>query len=316
MKVSVKTPATIANLGPGFDSFGLALPLYNIISVEETVLPGSGIEISIINEKNNEETDLAEVPTDKTNIVYKAIELLYNFIGQIPTELKITVKTQIPIARGLGSSASVIVGGLIAANELLGRPADEKVLMSIATEIEGHPDNITPAFTGGVTVSSWEEDGSIIYRNLPWNDEWKLMVCVPDYELNTGVSRSVIPKEVPLKDAVYNLKKSAMFVEALHTKDEELLKLSLDDKLHQPYREKIVPGLFEIKNNLKHVNGVLGTVLAGAGPSILVIYNGIGVSEIKEVVTNSWNYHNIKCTFFNLPIEKSGATLVNQVRLG
>ena len=121
MKVSVKTPATIANLGPGFDSFGLALPLYNIVSVEETVLPGSGIEINIINEKNNEKSELADVPTDKTNIVYKAIELLYNFIGQVPNELKITIKTQIPISRGLGSSSSVIVGGLIAANELLGR---------------------------------------------------------------------------------------------------------------------------------------------------------------------------------------------------
>ena len=308
MKVSVKTPATIANLGCGFDSFGLALPLYNIVSVEETVLPGSGIEINIINEKNNE--DISDIPTDKNNIVYKAIELLYNFIGQIPNELKITIKTQIPISRGLGSSASVIVGGLIAANELLGRPADEKVLMSIATEIEGHPDNITPAFVGGINLSSWEEDGSVIYRKLPWNDEWKLMVCVPDYELNTEISRSVLPKEVPMKDAIFNLKRSAMFVDALYNKDEELLKLSIKDKLHQPYREKLVPGLAEIMNNLKHINGVVGTVLCGAGPSILVIYNGIGVSEIKETVTNTWNYFNVKSNFLNLPIEKEGAVIL------
>ncbi|MBQ8848107.1 MAG: homoserine kinase [Candidatus Gastranaerophilales bacterium] len=308
MKVSVKTPATIANLGCGFDSFGLALPLYNVVSVEETVLPGSGIEINIINEKNNE--DISDIPTDKNNIVYKAIELLYNFIGQIPNELKITIKTQIPISRGLGSSASVIVGGLIAANELLGRPADEKVLMSIATEIEGHPDNITPAFVGGINLSSWEEDGSVIYRKLPWNDEWKLMVCVPDYELNTEISRSVLPKEVPMKDAIFNLKRSAMFVDALYNKDEELLKLSLKDKLHQPYREKLVPGLAEIMNNLKHINGVVGTVLCGAGPSILVIYNGIGVSEIKETVTNTWNYFNVKSNFLNLPIEKEGAVIL------
>lgn len=311
MKVSVKVPATIANLGPGFDSFGLALPVYNIISVEETVLPGSGIQINIINEKNNDDTDLADLPTDKNNIVYKAIELLYNFIGQVPNELKITIKTQIPVSRGLGSSASVIVGGLIAANELLGRPADEKVLMSIATEIEGHPDNITPAFVGGVTIASWEEDGSVVYRKLPWNDEWKLMVCVPDYELNTEISRSVLPKEVPMKNAVFNLKKSAMLVDALYNKDEELLKISLQDKLHQPYREKLVPGLVEIINNLKHVNGVIGTVLCGAGPSILIIYNGIGVSEIKETVSNTWNYFNVKTNFFNLPIEKQGAELIN-----
>ena len=310
MKVSVKVPATIANLGPGFDSLGLALPLYNIVSVEETVLPGSGIQISIINEKNNNENDLADIPLDKTNIVYKAIELLYNFIGQVPNELKITIKTQIPVSRGLGSSASVIVGGLIAANELLGRPADDKVLMSIASEIEGHPDNITPAFVGGVTISSWEEDGSVVYRKLPWNDEWKLIVCVPDYELSTDISRSVLPKEVPLKDAVFNLKKSAMLVNALYNKDEELLKLSLHDKLHQPYREKLVPGLIEIIKNLKHVNGVIGTILCGAGPSVLIVYNGIGVSEIKETVSNTWNYYNVKTNFFNLPIEKQGAELI------
>ena len=310
MKVSVKTPATIANLGCGFDSFGLALPLYNVVSVEEMVLPGSGIEINIINEKNNDESDFTDVPTDKNNIVYKAIELLYNFIGQIPAELKITIKTQIPIGRGLGSSSSVIVGGLIAANELLGRPADEKVLMSIATEIEGHPDNITPAFTGGVTLASWEEDGSVVYRKLPWNDEWKLMVCVPDYELNTEISRSVLPKEVPMKDAIFNLKRSAMFVDAMYNKDEELLKLALKDKLHQPYREKLVPGLSEIMDNLKHVNGVIGTVLCGAGPSILVVYNGIGASEIKEVVSNTWNYYNVKVNFMNLPIEKEGAVIL------
>jgi len=310
MKVSVKTPATIANLGPGFDSFGLAIPLYNVVSVEETVLPGSGIEINIINEKNNEDNELADVATDKTNIVYKAIELLYNFIGQIPNELKITIKTQIPIGRGLGSSSSVIVGGLIAANELLGRPADMKVLMSIATEIEGHPDNITPAFLGGVTMASWEEDGSVIYRKLPWNDEWKLMMCIPDYELNTEISRSVLPKEVPMKDAIFNLKRSAMLVDALYNKDEELLRAALKDKLHQPYREKLVPGLSDIMNNLKHTNGVIGTVLCGAGPSVMIIYNGINVGEIKEIVTNSWNYFNVKTNFINLPIEKEGAVIL------
>ncbi len=309
MKVSVKTPATIANLGPGFDSFGLALPLYNIISLEETVLPGSGIEVNIINEKNNDD-NIIDIPTDKNNIIYKAIELLYNFIGQVPNELKITVRTQIPVSRGLGSSASVIVGGLIAANELLGRPADEKILMSIATEIEGHPDNIAPAFVGGVTMSSWEEDGSIVYRKLPWDDGWKLMVCVPDYELNTEISRSVLPKEVPMSSAVYNLKRSAMFVDALYNKDEELLKLALKDKLHQPYREKLVPGLADIMNNLKHTNGVIGTVLCGAGPSVLVIYNGIGASEIKEIVASSWNYFNVKSNFLNLPIEKEGACIL------
>ena len=101
-----------------------------------------------------------------------------------------------------------------------------------------------------------------------------------------------------------------MFVDALYNKDEELLKMSLKDKLHQPYREKLVPGLTDIMNGLKHVNGVIGVVLCGAGPSILVLYNGIGAGEIKEIVTNTWNYYNVKSNFLNLPIEKSGAVLL------
>ena len=112
MKVSAQVPATIANLGCGFDCLGLALPIYNTVTIEETVLPGSGIEINILNEYG-EEDSVSNVPRDKNNIVYKAIELLYNYIGQVPNELKITIKTQIPIARGMGSSASVIVGGLL-----------------------------------------------------------------------------------------------------------------------------------------------------------------------------------------------------------
>ena len=219
MKVSVKVPATTANLGPGFDCMGMALPIYNTVTIEETVLPGTGIEINVIAEDDtSDELSLEHIPMDENSIIYKAVELLYNSIGQTPSELKITVHTQIPVARGLGSSASVIVGGLIAANELLGRPADEAALLSIATEVEGHPDNITPAIVGGLVLTSSEEDGSIVYRKLDWPQEWNLTLCVPEYELATDISRSVLPKEVPIQDAVFNAKRLAMFIQAIHTK--------------------------------------------------------------------------------------------------
>src|SRR5574344_1150702 len=152
MKVSVKVPATTANMGPGFDCMGMALPIYNTITIEETVLPGTGIEINILNETGSEnELAIEHIPTDENNLAYKAVEMLYNSIGQNPSELKITIKSEIPVAKGLGSSASVIVGGLIAANQLLGKPADEAALLSIATEVEGHPDNVTAAIVGGFT---------------------------------------------------------------------------------------------------------------------------------------------------------------------
>ncbi len=308
MKVTAQIPATIANLGCGFDCLGLALPVYNVITIEETVLPGSGIEINIIDEFGLE--NIENIPRDKNNIVYKAIELLYNYIGQSPNELKISIKTGIPVARGLGSSASVIVGGLIAANELLGKPADEAVLLSIATEIEGHPDNIAPAILGGVVLSDWEVDGSVVSKKLPWPEDWLVTICIPDYELSTGISRSVLPADVPMKDAVYNLRHSAMFVQAVHTHDKELLKLALKDRLHQPYRTKLVPGMQQIMDNLKHTEGVLGCVLAGAGPSVAVIQDGTNTEAIKEIVSSTWNNINVNAQIYTLPVENEGAKII------
>ena len=311
MKVSVKVPATSANLGPGFDCMGLAIPLYNTITIEETVLPGTGIEINVLAAEGVEnELSLEHIPMDENSIIYKAVELLYNSIGQSPSELKITIQSQIPIARGLGSSASVIVGGLIAANELLGRPADEVALLSIATEVEGHPDNVTPAIVGGLVITSQEDDGSIVYRKLDWPDEWHLTVCVPDYELATDISRSVLPKEVPMPDAVFNAQRMGMFVRAVNTKDAELMKLALKDRLHQPYRMKLVPGLEKIIANLKHEDDVLGTVLSGAGPSILIVSKGNSLDKIKSTVHETWGDLNVKVDIFDATIEKHGATII------
>ncbi len=313
MKISVKVPATTANLGPGFDCLGMALPIYNTITIEETVLPGTGIEINVIADTQEaDELSLEHIPLDENSIVYKAVELLYNSIGQTPSELKITIHSQIPITRGLGSSASVIVGGLLAANELLGHPADEAALLSIATEVEGHPDNVTPAIIGGLVLASQEDDGSVLYRKLDWPDEWQITVCIPDYELATDIARSVLPKEVPMHDAIFNAQRLAMFVQAVNTKDTELMKAALHDKLHQPYRMKLVPGLEKIMENLKHEENVLGCVLSGAGPSILIISHKNGVDKIHSIVKETWADLNVKAEVKTLPIEKNGAQIIKQ----
>lgn len=313
MKISVKVPATTANLGPGFDCLGMALPIYNTITIEETVLPGTGIEINVIADTQEAyELSLEHIPLDENSIVYKAVELLYNSIGQTPSELKITIHSQIPITRGLGSSASVIVGGLLAANELLGHPADEAALLSIATEVEGHPDNVTPAIIGGLVLASQEDDGSVLYRKLDWPDEWQITVCIPDYELATDIARSVLPKEVPMQDAIFNAQRLAMFVQAVNTKDADLMKAALHDKLHQPYRMKLVPGLEKIMENLKHEENVLGCVLSGAGPSILIISHKNGVDKIHSIVKETWADLNVKAEVKTLPIEKNGAQIIKQ----
>ncbi len=312
MKVSVKVPATTANIGPGFDCLGMALPIYNTITIEETVLPGTGVEINVLADNDSiDQLSLDHVPSDENSIVYKAVELLYNSIGQSPSELKINIHSNIPVARGLGSSSSVIVGALIAANELLGRPADEVALLSIACEIEGHPDNITPAIVGGLVISSQEEDGSVVYRKLEWPDDWAVTVCVPDFELSTDIARSVLPKEVPMKDAIFNAKRLAMFVQAVHTKDSELMKLALQDRLHQPYRMKLVPGLDKIIDNLRHFDNVLGCVLSGAGSSILVISERNDLDKIRTIVKDTWADQNIKCDIKTLSVENNGAQIIS-----
>lgn len=312
MKISVKVPASTSNLGPGFDCIGMALPIYNTITIEETVLPGTGIEINVLND-NETANDLImdHMPMDENSIIYKAVELLYNSIGQTPSELKITVQSQIPIARGLGSSASVIVGGLLAANELLGHPADEVALLSIATEVEGHPDNVTPSIVGGLVLTSLEDDGSVVYRKLNWPEEWQITVCIPDYELSTEISRSVLPKEVPMQDAIFNAKRLGMLIQAINTKDAELMKMALQDKLHQPYRMKLVPGLDKIMENLKHEENVLGCVLSGAGPAIIVISQKNNLEKIKSIINDTWEEMNVKVNIMTLPVETQGAQIIN-----
>ena len=315
MKVSVKVPATSANIGPGFDCLGLALPLFNTITIEETVLPGTGIEINMMSEKEEIEAPIDEmifdnIPRDESNIVYKAVEMLYNSIGQEPSELKINIQSQIPITRGLGSSAAVIVGGLMAANKLLGSPADETALLSIATEVEGHPDNVAPAILGGFVLASQEDDGSITYKKFEWPDEWDITVCIPDFELSTNIARSVLPQEVPLQDAVYNAKHLAMLIAAVETKDASLMKAALHDKLHQPYRAKLVPGMQEIMDAFKHEDGVIGCVLSGAGPSMLIISHNYDLDKIKNIVKEIWEGQSIKTDIRTLKVEQNGAEFV------
>ena len=311
MKVSVKVPATSANIGPGFDTMGVAFPLYNTVTIEETVMPGSGVTIELLSDFNYKDKALLEhVPTDENSIIYKAVELLYNSIGQSPAELKITVESKIPMTRGLGSSSSVIVGALIAANELLGRPADESALLSIATEIEGHPDNVAPAILGGMLFASIQEDASIIYKKLPWPEEWKITACVPDFELSTEIARSVLPKEVPMKDAIFNAQRMAMFVDAVHTKDSKLMKQALQDRLHQPYRMNLIPGLDKIMQELKFEENVLGCVISGAGSTILLITENNGAEKAKSVVRNIWHDLNVKVDMYDFTVAQKGAEVV------
>jgi homoserine kinase len=289
----------------------MALPLYNTVTIEETVLPGTGIEINMMSEEEAiDEMVFDSIPKDENNIVYKAVEMLYNSIGQEPSELKINIQSQIPIARGLGSSSSVIVGGLLAANKLLGSPADEAALLAIATEVEGHPDNVAPAILGGFVLATQEEDGTLSYCKLNWPDEWDITVCIPDFELATNIARSVLPEQVPMQDAIFNAKHLAMLIHAVNAADDKLMRVALKDRLHQPYRYKLVPGMKEIMEAFKHEDGVLGCVLSGAGPSLLVISYKYDLDKIKSTVKEIWDAQNVSADIRAMKVEQQGAIIL------
>ena len=162
-------------------------------------------------------------------------------------------------------------------------------------------------------MTSLEEDGSIVYRKVNWPEDWILNILIPDYELVTEISRSVLPSEVPMRDAVFNAGRTAMFIEALHSHDEELMKLALQDKLHQPYRAKLVPGLEDIVANLRHEEDVLGCTLSGAGPAICVISKKNKVEKVKSIVTEAWNNYNVKTSVYSFKPELQGAEVIEVI---
>lgn len=303
MEVTVKAPASSANLGPCFDCAGIAFPLYNYVRVKKT--NDAQIKV-IICEKN----DVRDFIVDEKNIIFQALKKFHEKTNIENSGYEVKVETYIPIARGLGSSASVISGALIGANELNGKPLNKQDLIDIAASVEGHPDNTTPAFTGGFVVASIENDGHVLYEKIDWCKDWKISVCIPDYKLLTELARSVLPKEVAFKDAVYNIQKSAQLITAVTNHNSNIMKSALNDKIHQPYREKLVPGMSEIISELKKEDNVLGCVLSGAGPTLAVITEGDNIDNVKKIVHKIWYDLDIKYEIMTFAPEENGAAVV------
>lgn len=256
--VRVQIPATTANMGPGFDTLGMALKLYNIVEMEQT---GIGLNIDV------EGDGVGQIPRDQTNIVYIAAEKLFKAVGYKPKGLRIKIINNIPLARGLGSSASAIIGGLVAANILSGGKLDEQSLLNMAAEIEGHPDNVAPALIGGIVIST-QGDGEVKYTKIDPPSKLKCVVAIPDFSLPTKLARDVLPQSVSMSDAVYNIGRTALLVAALIKRDFNLLSMSMDDRLHQPYRANLVPGMKKVLAAAK-LAGARGIVLSGAGPTLI-----------------------------------------------
>ena len=289
--VSVRVPATTANLAAGFDSMGCALGLYNTLSftpAEE--LSFSGCEKEYQNENN---------------LAYQAYCRVMEALGLKKEAVKIDIDTKIPVSRGLGSSAALLAAGAVAANALHGSPLSKKELLALCTELEGHPDNVAPALYGGLTASfmAGEEVISVSYDVHP---SLRFVALIPNFPLSTHAARGVLPAFVPHDDAVFNTAHAAVLPAAFAKGDEALLAAALQDRLHQPYRCKLIHEYDEVKS-IAAENGCHAFCVSGAGPTLLALTTDPSFASRMEEGVKSLSY----CwQVMELPVDFEGAKLI------
>lgn len=270
MKVKVRVPATSANLGPGFDVAGLAVTLYNTFTFE---LLDEGLEI----------TGCPKQFCNEENMTYQAFVEGAKQCGLKFNGLRIECNSDVPYTRGLGSSSTCIVAGIVGAFAFQDQPEKRQEILELATKIEGHPDNVAPAIFGGLTVSVMNE--TVTTLNIPVKHDYRFVAFIPPFTLSTEKSRSVLPQILPRADAIANVSHLALMVASLINGYDEGLKLGFKDKLHQPYRGDLIEGFNDIMKVLEHDEQVLGAYLSGAGPTIMAVIKAEdtkGVVRLKE----------------------------------
>ena len=276
-RVTIRVPATTANLGPGFDAFGCALSLYTDVTFEET---DSGLEI----------TGCDEAYTGPDNMAYTSFCAVLASLSEEVKGVKIHIESQIPICRGLGSSAALLVAGAMGANVLRGNRLSTQGLLNITNAMEGHPDNLAPAFYGGLTASM-VDNGLPVTVNFPLHPEWEFLALVPDFDLPTTKARSLLPKDLPRADAVYNIAHGALVLKALELGDEKLLRNAMQVRLHQQYRKCLIPDYDKIESLVRTTGAAF--CLSGAGPTLLCITQDEKLEEklakkLSAITTANW----------------------------
>jgi len=262
VRVHVSVPATSANLGPGFDTLGLALTLYNEVGASEA----EGVSVAIEGE------GATRLPRSADNVVARGVKLAYEAAGRRFTGCALECTNRVPAARGLGSSAAAWVGGLVAGNALLGSPLTKDALLALAARAEGHPDNVAAALFGGLTVSS-ASGPTVTAVSLPVPAGLRWVALIPEVTSATAQARAVLPASVPYHDAVFNVQRVALLLASLWAGRPAALAAALEDRLHEPYRLRLFPWMPEVVRAARAA-GALGCVLSGAGPSLLAVVAG------------------------------------------
>ena len=255
--IQITVPATSANLGSGFDSMGVALTLYNRISMEES----DRVDITVLGG--------CPVRTDATNLIYRTVEKLYAICGRQLHGLRLIEEAAIPKTRGLGSSSACIVAAALGANRMLGEPLDRAALIDFAAREEGHPDNSTPALTGGMVAAVFV-NGHVQYAKIPMARRLRFAALIPDFSLKTERARAALPETVSHADACYNIARAALLAASAASGNLENLRVAMEDRIHQPYRFAMIPGGAELVKKLLAA-GAAGACISGAGPTLLAI---------------------------------------------
>jgi homoserine kinase len=299
----VRTPGTTSNLGPGFDALGLALGVWNSFEVAE--IP-RGFDVTVTGR------GAEQIPRGEENRVVQAFQRCRAFCG-LPkaTGLSVKIDMQVPLGKGLGSSATAAVAGIVAADALAGRLLERKDLAVLATELEGHPDNAVACLVGGLVVCALGDDGRLEYLRAAPSRMPSVVVATPlHFELSTEKMRAALPASINHKDAVRNVQRACMVTAALLGNERSPLLRAMDDRLHEPYRAPHVPGFDAVKGAAKGA-GALGVCLSGAGPSMLAFADDAqDAASIGEAMIAAWKAHRVEAEARVLPVDLEGTTCV------
>ncbi|MBD2576329.1 homoserine kinase [Oscillatoria sp. FACHB-1406] len=300
---TVIVPGTTANLGSGFDCIGAALTLYNqfrFTAATDTAVP---LKISVQGE------EAKGLQADKSNLVYRAFCKLYDRIGQPAPPVEIEIKLGVPLSRGLGSSATAIIGGLVGANRLAGNALSVAEIMEIAIAMEGHPDNVVPTLLGNCqlsvkTLDKWEVCA------VPWHQAIVPIVAIPDFELSTEAARAVLPTSVSRADAIFNISRMGMLVRGLGEHHPDWLRAALDDALHQPYRQSLIRGYEEVQA-AAIAAGAYGMAISGAGPALLALADSAKAKTVAEAMQTAWEREGVRAEALLLALDAEGARIID-----
>ena len=302
-KVRVSVPSTTANLGPGFDCLGAALDLHNEFVF--TRIDGGGDHFDLIMESS----DGNHLRGGPENLVFRAAQKVLASANVSPFALEARVKLAVPPARGLGSSATAIVAGLIGANAIMDSPLSKEKLLELAIDIEGHPDNVVPSLLGGLCLTARSASHRWRIVRCDWDNSIKAVVAIPAIRLSTSEARRVMPKNIPISDAVTNMGALTLLLNGLKTGNSELIKEGMFDKLHEPYRWKLIKGGLEVKQAALEA-GALGCAISGAGPSILALCREENGKLISQAMVKAWEKAGVasRAPFLNIQTEGSRFT--------